>query len=977
MAQIWTLCLSVLIGFITIFIVYFIRKTFKHFYLKGFKFNRFNAFRFATDFQDLKGAIFPKDSAHSVAFKSFYGGLVIEVIDFKLKLSNSFKLVFSIGALNIYFNSSFLIMKPTKKFSSKSTEKNSPSRFWYYLLKTCLKTFEFYCKNISIIVTFGDTCSTEAFVAEVFAFENVEICKNSSSLLAFSTAKLEQLTIENDQVESELIFETKFADLSREWSLSKFDLYLLDKVSLNINVRFLYFLSSFIKSLETDENEDIKTKEFVLPWAMFFSLRVPEIDFKLILPETDPSVKYFKWLQFKFTKIDAKAFCSTASLPCLTAWLDTFELAVRIDDAIGAKNFCPIDKLLGRGPEQVVGQTKKLITAEKVVLCNWNKNKQATSLPVSIINEWIKTLLDGTPLCSIKNDAIDLSSMEFDSSNFEPLLDRTSAVPKITFEFFKFGDIKASKSLYGFLNQFDFNVPFELPISNLIDHSVVLFKAGWRPLSSKTERGYWIGDGDKFLRTDWNINLNAKHARLRVEDDAFETKLSAISHFQRKLAESRSRLEPVLLSEIDNDGSENSNNNSNMYKLAKQLAVSTDEITASQATALIELNKTLFSEYKDLIGKSHLLTNWSLVDLAIDNLKASLSWSPEYLGSKGTLSALLNRIEDCDQIKLEDIDTLSTFLGGFLDLSGSDFEIHLRNYSRPILIAPDLRITGPVFLVEDGVKDPEVLVKFPVRVLSSGINSCFPNLPAEGTVDVLRSILPLKLYHCVQASISPKDLVQATVSPYWLGCLALLDRVIDRFVKSSTEDPSPPLPGWDKLRYNVHGCHSRLTIASPCIISRIADSDPLSCTEVLNLSFPHGVDVGIVPGGSFVLKCPEASLNVDSQFLFPVRSALESSGPLHLWDLGVADVDNSNNFSNSSLDLSQNTVIPTIKLSKTHLELKFQIKNVFNEDPCHHWTVRPISRSNAADSTDWVRHIKSVVCAVIIMFIISHFLGIS
>ena len=66
------------------------------------------------------------------------------------------------------------------------------------------------------------------------------------------------------QVEiSELIFETKFADLSSEWSLSKFDLYLLDKVSLKYKRQIFIFLSSFIKSLETDENEDIKTKEFV------------------------------------------------------------------------------------------------------------------------------------------------------------------------------------------------------------------------------------------------------------------------------------------------------------------------------------------------------------------------------------------------------------------------------------------------------------------------------------------------------------------------------------------------------------------------------------------------------------------------------------------------------------------------------------------------------------------------------------------
>ena len=220
----------------------------------------------------------------------------------------------------------------------------------------------------------------------------------------------------------------------------------------------------------------------------------------------------------------------------------------------------------------------------------------------------------------------------------------------------------------------------------------------------------------------------------------------------------------------------------------------------------------MFYEYKDLVSKSHLLTNWSLVDVAIDDFKLSLSWSPDYLGKTGSLSALLNHVESGNEITPETIKSLSTFLGGFADVSGSSVQVNLRNYSRPILLAPDLRFVGPVFLVEDGVKNPEVLIKFPVRVLPEGLHSSFSYLPSTGTIDVLRSILPLKFYHCVHSTISQPDLVQASVSPYWLGCIALLDRVIDRFVKASTEDPSPPLPGWDKLRYNIHGCHSRLTI---------------------------------------------------------------------------------------------------------------------------------------------------------------------
>ena len=965
MAQILSIFVTLIIGLFTTFLLLILKKWWKHFILQELKLSSFKLFRFSFLFSDSKNAEFPKENADSQTFRSFKGPFLIEIIGFKFKI-RGLKFVFNIQSINVYINSNFFMKR--SQFPQKQT---SISKFLssiaLHLLKCLVCTFELTCDNFLLITTVGDVSEAEVFVAEQLTLKNIEICKLPSNLFSFGSIEIEQFIIDKNSLKTELILESKNINLFRNPTFSQFDLLLPDSLCLNLNVRFLYFLSSFIKSISSIEEDDKfqdQATTFNLPWPVLLTFSVSEIDFKLILPEIDPTVKYFKWLQFKFSKIDLKCFFSNYNFPKFTAWLDWFEIVSKIDDgdSLGVKHFCPVDILLGRGPEQVAGQHRELIILQNIFICNWNETEDdisKTSLPESVIHDWISSILKGSPICSIQNNATDLSSMNLDLSGFEQLKDREIAKEKLTLDFFKEQKSKASTAFFGFIDQFDFNIPFEFPISSLIDHSVVLFKAGWRPLSKKTERGYWIGDGDKFLRTDWAFNIKANRARLRVEDDAFEAKISAISHFQRKLAESRSRLEPALLSSIRPSNSEINNDSSEMVKLAKILSVSSNDISSNQATAIIELNKSLFTEYRNLVSKSHLLTNWSLVDFSIDDLKLSLSWSPDYLGKNGTLCSLLNQIENGHEVTPQTIETLSTFLGGFADISGTAVQINLRNYSRPVLLTPDLRIVGPVFLVEDGVKDPEVLIKFPVRVLPENSQSSFSLLPAEGTVNVLRSILPLKMYHCVHSTISQPELVQASVSPYWLGCIALLDRVIERFVKASTEDPSPPLPGWDKLRYNIHGCHSRLTISSPCIISRITDADPLSCSEVLNLSFPRGLDVGIIPGGNFVLKCPETSLSVDSQYLYNVHSALESSGPLHLWDLGVKideeDIkENQRYYSNSSLDLSQSTLIPIIKLSRTHLELRFKVKNIFNDVPCHHWSIRPVARSNSSDSTEWV-----------------------
>lgn len=954
MAPVWPILLTSTLGIFAIGILYVLRKWRNHFVLTEFKIMSFKKLRFASSFQDLWKTISPQSATF------FSGSFIIEIVGFRFKVSKLLKFTFHTDTINVYINSN--LFKSSKESSRKRKQKSPSSAL--FILKYLIKIIKLTCQDISIITTVGYTSEAETIIVEQLKLENLSICKDLLNIISIDSIKLEQFIIGCDSIEDELILKTDIIKINRDISLSQFDILISDSLALNINVRFLYFVSSFIKASTDCCNQEIETldsESFFLPWPILFNFYVHDIDLKLILPETDPSVKYFKWLQFKFTKFTAKCFTSSKSLPKITCLLDKFEMITKIEDQqkIGLKHFCPVDILLKRGPEQVAGQTKDLIILQNVFLCNWttNDNFQSKTLPEAFIVSWIHSILKNAPICSIKSEMVDLSSMDLDMTSFENM---QRDFIKFTYDYFKHSKLTSDRNIFGVLDQFDFNVPFEFPMSSLIDHSVVLFKAGWRPLSKKTERGYWAGDGDKFLRSDWALNLQAKRVRARIEDDGFESKLSAISHFQRQLAESRCRLEPVLLSESYSNSLDNPVGDSYlMQNLANILSISTDKVEPGQSIAIIELHKALFKEYRGLISKSHLLTNWSLIDLAVDNFKLSLSWSSRYLGKKGSLSSLLNHIENGNQISADTIESLSTFLGGFIDISGTTVQINLRNYSRPVLIAPDLRITGPVFLVEDGVKDPDVLIKFPVRVLPENSRSSFAELPINGTVDVLRSILPLKIYHCVFASITRPELVQASVSPYWLGCLALLDRVIDRFVKSSTEDPSPSLPGWDKLRYNVRGCHSRLTIASPCIISRITDSDPISCTEILNLSFPRGLDIGIIPGGKFVLKCPQTTLSVDSQYLYTMRCALESSGPLRLWDLGIKQTEltslkSKKSFSESSLDFSQNTLIPIIKLSQTELELKFCIKNVYNNDPCHHWSVRPVARSSCSKQTDWV-----------------------
>lgn len=952
---IFSVCVGVISIAISILIYAIGGLFFRHFLLKGFRLTRLESLKFSLSQCNWLTQKFPVNSQDFNGFKAIkntvISALFFELDNFEFGFNN-FRLEINIKAFHLYLSSNIFLSrkkkKPTAKRSSNKYFKMI-SNLVRVLIRFFFRYFSLKCDKCCIIISVGDINDVDSVVFESIWLKNIVIATDEMTIFTSETMQLEQIHISEMYCNNQTIIRADSLNCKQSDSFSYFEVSLDNSLSLNIEVAFLFFIASFIKIIIASESDEeynpqntnlhpsTSTASF-LPWSISLRIKIPNIKFKLILPETEEDSRFFSNLQVNFENFDALCFLLPERLPKITFWSDLIRIIAVIDsENIGRKYFCPVDEMLGRGRTSAMGKSKELMSFEKITFCNWvPKNSNLTNIPPSSIQDMFASILNGSSICRSTHvlDIID----ENDPQKFlkDNISNKTSAFSFLKPSFFEsLHDIQ--RLFFSHFEKFEFYIPFEFPISSLIDHSVVLFKAGWRPLSKKTERGYWIGDGDKFLRNDWTISITSAQARMRIGDDKFEVKLSYIGHCQRIIAESRNRSEMALIqrqfSEPDTSKLPTSNFEASR-SLANHLITSSDFVENRHVLPLIELHKSLFREYKSLINQSKALTDWSLLEFSIDDLKINSSWSPSYIGSH-QLHQLLNRIENGSELTNNSITDLATFVGGFFDLKGSSIQLNLRNYPRPVFLAPDLHIVGPLYLVEAGVKDPDVLVKFSVKIVPASLKSNFECLPECGSVDVLRSILPLKLYHCVNIHISEPQLVQITVSPYWLGCLALLDRVLDRFVKSSTEDPSPPLPGWDKLRYNVRGCHSYLSIQSPCLISRIADSDPFFCDEMLNLSFPFGLNVGLVPDGIIQLNCPEVSLCLVSKHSFKLNAAHFASKPIRDWDFNMSK-DRKSSLMNG---------IPTIRLTNTKLQLIFDVRNLFNELPVHHWSVSPTTRS--------------------------------
>ncbi len=933
----FALLLSCFIGALSLIVLFCLRYTSQHASFHGLGVGKIGLLKLCSSRCNWKALTFSSEDDGPYILNFHYFPLFLCHIS-GLSISFSWRNVrIDIQSITIYAHSCLI------PYSAKSGRKQ-PS--FISLIAKLLPCFELNCHKVCIYFATGPMKDITSIAA----------MRVSASEVVFSGESNCKLQIENLCVDQLVATGTSLLTLpainvtSFDLKLSQFSLFasLTDSCDITLSVPFLLFLSSAIKDITKFDPDLVEARPLGNSSSSFLPLEAPiliyfsapRIQVKLLLPETVADSNLFSQLLFVLTNIKGSTCVDPSSNLKYTAQVDSARLSAKYQANPSAfKHFCPIDSLLNRDSKHIAGNSVDLLQFDRLSLSNWTSNAASDNFrPISseLIQNLFYSILERNVLWNLDTTSIGNSEFKSDFSFQQNFASFDGRIPNSVAFYRK---VQAdSRRISAQFNAVEAFVPFEFPLSNLLDHSVVLFKAGWRPLSRKTERGYWSGDGDKFFGKDWMLCLKSKKVGIRFEDDQFDVRLSTIYHCQRKIAESRTRLEAGFW---EHHWSETALVSSDEQSLADQLSVCKARVSPRAVRPLIELNKTLFQHYKEAIDSSRLTSEYNLLEATIDDFAANISWSPAYLQGE-SLANLLNAIENDHFINEETVKVLSTFLGGLFDVRTGQVQLSLRNFSRPVLLAPNSRLLGPLFLIEAPVRDPNVLVKLSVKVLVPNQASNL-NISHNGTITVLRSILPIKLFHCIHISVSSSRLSQFSFSPYWMGCLGLVDRALDRFVKASTEDPSPPLPGWDKLRYNLRGAHSKISITSPLLVSCIVDSDPFVCAELVETVFPSGLDVALNAQGLIVLKYQQATLGIKSLHLQSLYTAVTELSSLNEWD--------SKCFSGAFANFD---ALPIIKLTRTQLQLRFDVKNQQGGSPCSHWSVSPIAKENLTGFIDMV-----------------------
>lgn len=776
------------------------------------------------------------------------------------------------------------------------------------------------------MVVFDESSAAPLFFQLSLQEARVQLRAESGASLLEAT----QIAISDGRCHAHAVLALPGVRATRDPGTGRLGIRTHDACRLGINSTLLLFLASMRKQRPATDAP---------PAHWLGSCHVPRLHVRLDLPHVLGELRVFEAVECTLTDLAVRTAPPRCVVTCARATVDAVYDAQQVADRI----FCPVDQLLQRGPQTLAGQTARIVTAVDAVLGNWSPALNYVSS--DICGRWLDSILAGTPDWSMSADAATFARFASTLSFFGA--DANESVRTSFLRSYQSGQEPSYERSHEPSQQepshahthpnpnpnthtpmhaalcvtaLDVALPFEFPMANLVDHCVILVKAALQPLSQNTDSGYWAGDGDALFRGTWRIGFHADRTRIAIADDPFELRLCTIARTQAALAESRTRLEAALLQACpaSRGRAPAGPDAAAQQRLARALA--TAPLGDTQVAPLLALHEQLQHRYAASMQAQRSAHVPPLLELLADGLSCSLAWDATWAGGRGSLHRLLNAMEGGALLAPADIADMTTCIGGFAQASARTLQLGLRDFARPVLLAPGCALLGPLVLLEAGVRDPSVLVRYPVRLPGTA-----------GAVHVLRSILPLKLYHCVYASVADAQLCHVAASPNMGGPLAMLDRALDRCVKAAVEDPSPPLPGWDKLRYTLHGCHSRLRVQAPCLVTLAADASPPACTEHLALFFPAGLDLGARPGSRVRLATPGCSLHLHSQHLAPLRAFLQQQPPLWQWDQQGGPARDS---------------LPLIHLTHTDLEIAFAITNTAGAPPVHHWLVRPVARAN-------------------------------
>ncbi|XP_074869814.1 bridge-like lipid transfer protein family member 2 isoform X2 [Carettochelys insculpta] len=227
--------------------------------------------------------------------------------------------------------------------------------------------------------------------------------------------------------------------------------------------------------------------------------------------------------------------------------------------------------------------------------------------------------------------------------------------------------------------------------------------------------------------------------------------------------------------------------------------------------------------------------------------------------------------------QMRDLDSCSPFPPEGLELvtqwcrmlkgSVRTFFVRIRDYPRYLFEIRDWRLSGLLI----GTEQSGHACSRRRQLLKLG--------PPWGNAAVERNMPPLKFYHDFHSEISQYTIVWG---PCWDPAWTLIGQCVDLLTKAS-EDPSPPLPWWDKSRLLLHGnWHLDIEQAN---LHQLATEDPYNTTENMHWEwsrlsflwrpgqfvFKGDLDINVRTASKYddccFLHLPELCMTLDLQWL--------------------------------------------------------------------------------------------------------------
>ncbi|VDN97013.1 unnamed protein product [Rodentolepis nana] len=283
-------------------------------------------------------------------------------------------------------------------------------------------------------------------------------------------------------------------------------------------------------------------------------------------------------------------------------------------------------------------------------------------------------------------------------------------------------------------------------------------------------------------RLSSDVVIRIKKFTLEIKDDPFECKLS--DDFMVLMDESVEQQKRVaaLTAQLDR------NRQARLVPIspaaaAAELQACLQQLEFQRALEYIARIRRFYSGYK----MADDLFTWSMESFCMHVLSDETYSSPEKVITE------IRRMDDVSPWNDPQPSDFSQLCCRHIHLTFGRFQWQLRDYTKNLIDATEVTITGPFAMATGRSDDPRCQRDCCVDLGP-------PWKPAN--VPVTRFVQPTKFYYELMANVKDLSLCYGS---NWESTIAWLNLRVDDIKRASVDPSIPPLGWWDKVRLNLHG----------------------------------------------------------------------------------------------------------------------------------------------------------------------------